>query len=183
MTDVSISAERFYQRLQRLIDNWTAERTTTWGSADVICIPHGGRSEDNTNYTKSAAMQLYLLGYEIPDSIMLITRREFYFMATEKKCKHLETPLGAGAQNISCHYLVRTKDEGLTREHFNTLLNVVRKGGGSSLGSMFKQEYVGEFIPSWHRAVEASQLTMVEIPNALGLFLSVKDAAELVSSS
>ena len=181
MSEIVINSERFYQRLQRLVDYWSSNKGTLWGGSDVLCIPHGGRSDDTTNYSKSAAIQLYLLGYEIPDSIIVITKNGFSFMATDKKCKLLADSLEGKSTTFTFKSLVRSKDEGQNREHFNALIGLARKGGGSTIGSIFKAEYKGDFIANWMTAVDMSQLTKFEIASPLGIFLCTKDEEELVS--
>jgi nucleosome binding factor SPN SPT16 subunit len=59
------------------------------------------------------------------------------------------------------------------------MANIVRKGGGSKIGSVFKDEYSGSFIKTWMDFVDTSHLEKVELSGALGYFFSVKDATEL----
>eukprot|EP00597_Dinobryon_sp_UTEXLB2267_P003293 CAMPEP_0170058440 /NCGR_PEP_ID=MMETSP0019_2-20121128/1065_1 /TAXON_ID=98059 /ORGANISM="Dinobryon sp., Strain UTEXLB2267" /LENGTH=426 /DNA_ID=CAMNT_0010263387 /DNA_START=155 /DNA_END=1432 /DNA_ORIENTATION=- len=63
----------------------------------------------------------------------------------------------------------------------NSLVNIIRKGGNKKLGSIYKGDYQGTFIPTWMTCVEQNQLERVEISNCLGLFFAVKDAGELDS--
>ena len=177
--DVTINAERFYQRLERLQTEWMSHKSTIWGGSDAICIPIGAIG-DEINYSKSSAFHLFLFGYEFADSLIVITRNNFYFMATAKKCGMLEKDLAGKHDTIKLNLLVRTKDEGQNREHFNELSNAVRKGGGKRLGSLFKGDYAGNFIPSWTAFIDQSQLEKFEIAPSIGLFLSTKDESELV---
>lgn len=176
-----INVERFYNRLERLQTDWISHKNSVWGGSDAICIPLGANTDDDSlSYSKSSSMHIFLFGYEFPDSIVIITRNNFYFMATTKKCDYFNPLVGKNSA-FKINLLQKTKDEGMNREHFNTLLNVVRKGGGSKLGSLYKGEYAGSFIPSWMQFVEQGQIDKVEIAPALGLFLAVKDELELVS--
>jgi nucleosome binding factor SPN SPT16 subunit len=183
--EVIINAERFFQRLERLQTHWNTHKSTVWGGSDAICIPLGSMSDAAMSYSKSAAMHLYLLGYEFPDSIIIITRNSFHFMATAKKCSFLEKALldPEISSPTSIHIIKREKDEGMVRESFNSLFGVVRKGGGKRLGSLYKGDYEGNFIPTWMEAVQQSQLETFEIAPSLGLFFAVKDETELVSTS
>jgi nucleosome binding factor SPN SPT16 subunit len=178
--EISLNSERFYERLERLQTDWMSHKSGIWGGADALCIPLGAVG-DEINYSKSSAFHLHLFGYEFADSLIVITRNNFYFMATAKKCGMLEKDLVGKHETIKVHLLVRSKDEGQNREHFNELSNVVRKNNGKRLGSLFKAEYEGNFIPNWMGFVDQSQLEKVEIAPALGLFLSIKDETELVS--
>ena len=177
--DITLNAERFFERLERLQTDWTSHKSTVWGGADALCIPLGAVG-DEINYSKSSSFHLFLFGYEFADSLIVITRNNFYFMATAKKCGMLEKDLVGKHDTIKVHCLIRSKDEGQNREHFNELGNVVRKGGGKRIGSFLKAEYEGNFIPSWLRFVDQSQLEKCDIAPSMGLFLSVKDETELV---
>lgn len=177
--EVSLNAERFFARLERLQTDWMTHKSGVWGGSDALCVPLGAVG-DEINYSKSSAFHLFLFGYEFADSLIVITRNNFYFMATAKKCGMLEKDLVGKHDTIKVHLLVRSKDEGQNREHFNELGNVIRKGGGKKLGSLFKAEYEGNFIPSWMNFLDQSQLEKVDISPALGLLLAVKDEVELV---
>ena len=179
--DVVINAEKFFQRLERLQTHWTTHKSTVWGGSDAICIPLGSATGKEMNYSKSSSVHLYLLGYEFPDSIMIITRNSFHFMATAKKCSYLENSLLGTSSSISVNFLKKEKDEGVNRENFHNLLGVIRKSGGKRLGSLFSAEYDGSFIPLWTDMVQQSQIEMFEIAAGLGLFFASKDEGELVS--
>ena len=101
-------------------------------------------------------------------------------MATAKKCSYFEKDLVGKSPTVNVHVFKRGKDEGQNREFFNTLMNIIRKGGNKKLGSVYKADYQGTFIPSWLECVEQNQLEKVEISGPLGLFFAIKDAAELV---
>lgn len=174
---IQINGEKFYQRLQRVIDNWALNKSTYWGGADSLCIPNGSASED-LQYSKSAAFHLYLFGYEFPDSIILMTKNSFCFMATEKKCKIIEAGIAGIQSPISVKFLKRTKDEGLNKENMNSMVGIARKSG-SKLGSLYKVEYEGNFISSWLNTVDQSQLEKVEILTGLALYFGVKDETEI----
>ena len=183
MGDITIDAERFFARLGKLEGSLTAHKAD-WDGMDALCIPLGPTDAD-TPYSKGASMHLYLLGYEFPDSIMLLTKGNFYFMATPKKCKYLKEWIvdkqDENTNNIKIHLLERTKDDGQNRELMHNLLSAARKNNGSKLGSFYKQDFQGKVIPSWMEMVKGSGLDMIEAAQPIGKFLSVKDETEIVS--
>lgn len=179
MAEVTLNAERFYARLERLQTDWMSHKSGAWGGSDALCVPLGAVG-DEINYSKSSAFHLFMFGYELSDTLIVITRNNFYFMASAKKCGMIEKDLAGKHDTIKVHLLLRTKDEGQNREHYNELANAIRKGGGKRLGSLFKAEYSGNFIPTWMNFVDLSQLEKFDIAPALGQFLSIKDETELV---
>jgi nucleosome binding factor SPN SPT16 subunit len=181
MSAISINRESFYRRTKRLVEFWKND-SEMWGNCETICIMLGTRQED-ANYSKASALHLYLLGYEIADSIIVLSKANFWFMASEKKCQYLERDLSGGSTEIGFHTLHKSKDEGMNREHYNTLLGAVRKSGKLKLGSLYQVENTGTFIESWIDCLNQSQIEKVDIPLAFSLFLSVKDEQELVFSN
>ena len=184
MGDIAIDTERFFARLCKLEESLTSHKEALWDGMDALCIP-SGPSDADTPYSKGAAMHLFLLGYEFPDSIMLLTKGNFYFMATAKKCKYLKEWLvdkqNENTNKIKIHLLERTKDDGENRELMHNLLGAARKNHGSKLGSLYKQDFQGKFIPGWMEMVKGSGLDMIEAAPSIGKFLSVKEESEIVS--
>jgi nucleosome binding factor SPN SPT16 subunit len=181
MAELVINKEKFIERLEKLQSDWLAHKSTVYGGADALCIPLG--TAGDSIYSKSSAFHLSFFGNEeLTDSVTLIVKNTFYFMSSTKKCNFVKQHLGESIKGFTLVYLERTKDEGMNREHFNKLMNVVRKGGGKKLGSLFKDKFNGAFIPQWMEFVEQSQIEQVEIAPALGLFFSLKDETEVVSS-
>jgi len=179
---VKISAERFFERLARLEAHMSAHKEGFWGGCGAISIPLGPSTGD-VNYSKSAALHLYLLGYEFPDTVMVLTKGHFYFMATAKKLSYFKEQI-VPQQNENTPkitLLEKSKDEGQNRENMNELINAMRKDKGKKIGSFFKASFEGKFIPNWITMLKDSQLDTFEIGAALGNFFLVKDESELDS--
>jgi hypothetical protein len=100
-------------------------------------------------------------------------------MAGAKKCEYIQSLVGKNSA-FNVHVLKRAKGESVDQEHFQTLINLVKKTGGKKIGSLLKLECAGSFIPSWSTFLQSNQMEQVEIASALGLFLSVKDESEMV---
>ena len=185
MSGVVIDAGRFFTRLKRVEEHMSSHKGGLYEGSESLCIPMG-TSDESVPYSKSASMHLYLLGYEFPNSLMLVTKGNFYFMATAEKCEYLKSTILAKQDentNIKIHLLERTKDSGMNRELMHELLGAVRKNHGSKIASLFKADYHGKFIPEWMEMVKGSGLDMVEATSALSNMLSTKDETELVSNA
>ena len=179
--NVQIDSEIFFKRLERLQNDWLSHKNTIWGGVDAVCIPMGQGNTEDVTYSKSNALHLYLLGYEFPDTIMLLTRTTFYVMATSKKCAYIQAAAAARQDSpITIKFINKSKDEAANREGFLTLISEVKKSGTTAkLGTLIKGDFSGPFIPSWAGALEGAGLETVEIASALGKFLAVKDEAEI----
>ena len=183
MADIKIRADTFFQRIERLQTHLQEHKSSTWGGADSITATLGTADNDSV-YSKTASLHLYLFGYEFPDSIIVITKGHFYFFATAKKCSYLQKDLlpSQAGQATQLHFLEKTKDEGQNREHFHDLLNAIRKASSASkkVAHLVKEKMKGEFVNAWLGMVtQAADLEVVDAASAFGGFFAVKEEAEV----
>ena len=179
--EVVIDVEKFYTRLALLRSKWLSSKTNLFANADALVIPMGATS-DVMSYSKAAAIHLYLLGYEFSDSLMVLTKSTFYFMATSKKCGYISDAMASSTlkSEVQIQFLFKTKEKTANEDQFGVILNAIKKMSGSKVGSLLKPECKGEFIPLWNTAVKTSGFETVDIANGLGVFLATKDEVELV---
>ena len=184
MGDITINSEQFFSRLGKLEQSLVNQKAELWDGMDALCVPMGPPDE-SVPYSKGAALHLYLMGYEFPESIILITKGNFYFMATAKKCRYLKELMDKQDENtnsIKMHLLEKTKDDGANRELMHNMLGAARKNHGSKLGCFYKQEFEGKFIPGWMEMIKGSGLDMIEAAPGVGKLLCVKEDNEIVSA-
>ena len=172
-----IPVEQFFTRLERLVNNWQSNKSI-WGNSDALCIPNGTRDE-NVIYSKQQSAMQYLTGLEFTDIIFLIDGKSFHVMASAKKIKYFQHLVNKN-EKFSIHLYERTSDEGANKDIYQKLMSVIRKNTSSKkLGSLYKFEHQGNFIPSWFKFIEDNLIEKVEISAALGLFFAKKDDIEL----
>lgn len=175
-----INADLFYQRLNKLQDVWTNQKTTNWANADCLCILFGN-SNDNI-YSKPAALHLYLLGYEdFTDSIIVITRGNFYFLSSPKKCQVLQQQIDGKGEGFTLHFFEKSKDEGANAETFNRLISNLKKSGAKNFGYLAKEKVENSYLSKFISCIDENDVEKVDITSALGQFFSVKEEVELVS--
>lgn len=177
--DIAIEASRFHDRLIRLRDHWLQHLEDKWGNSGAICIPMGAASDTDV-YSKSSAVHLFLMGYEFPDSIILITKTTFYFMAAQKKCNYLQSLTAeVGSGTLKVILLPKSRDELQNREHFRSMVQVV-KSNDKKLGTLTRGSFQGDFIASWNGFLESSHVETTDVGGALGYLLSTKLDSEMV---
>lgn len=176
--EVIINSEQFFLRLNKIITSWLNNKEDLWDNSTILCIPMGAVKDADVVYSKSSAFHLYLLGYEFPESLIIITTTIFYFITTQKKAAYLEAIKDDTKFPIKTYY--KTKDENANKEMFKEILNTIKKTDGNTLGTIVKGEFEGRFIPSWNEVVAAEGFRPVDITRGLGLILSIKDTTELV---
>ena len=63
---------------------------STWHGAECLSIDKGASDEDN-QYLKSTIIHHYLFGYELPDTVVLLTKDgQCVVLAAKKKCAFLQ---------------------------------------------------------------------------------------------
>jgi nucleosome binding factor SPN SPT16 subunit len=145
---------------------------------------------------KSAIIQQYLFGYELPDAIILLTDSgHFIFVATKKKCDFIQTAvdqLPKSSTITKITVLERNKGDN-NAENYATLMEEVEscKEGVAENEKIkigiFAKEYDGNtktknpIVTGWQEQIDSSNETIetVDVTSAMGYIMMVKDTAEL----
>lgn len=123
---VSVDAQAFHSRLSGFLAQWR-NRSAAFRGVGSIIVLHG-KSEQDLAYNKNNAFQYWLLGYEFPATLLLLTPDAAHIVTTKKKAQHLE-PLQNG--KVPLHILTRSKDPEENKKHFSTCLDIIKKAGVS----------------------------------------------------
>nr|KYP76018.1 FACT complex subunit SPT16 [Cajanus cajan] len=89
-TAYSIDLNAFQTRLKTFYKHWDEQKTDLWGSSDAIAVACPPPSED-LRYLKSTALNLWLLGFEFPETIMVFTKKQIHILGSQKKASILES--------------------------------------------------------------------------------------------
>lgn len=85
--EVSIDKTTFHNRLSAFISQWRQDKRngdSLFAGASSICIVMG-KSDESQGFTKTSAMQFWLLGYEFPSTVFIITQDSMHIVTTKKK--------------------------------------------------------------------------------------------------
>ncbi|KAF3057945.1 FACT complex subunit ctc-2 [Daldinia childiae] len=180
MADIKIDGKLFQERINHFINAWKADKRagdTVFSGVSSILIMMG-KVEENPEFQKNNAMHFWLLGYEFPTTLMLITTDTLYILTTAKKAKHLEQLKGG---RFPIEVLVRGKDVGCKREaiHQDCRYHQFRR-----IGLLTKDRSNGPFVDEWKKVFgdKCKDAEEVDISGALSTAaFSVKDETELRS--
>ncbi|KAJ5584102.1 FACT complex subunit s.t1.c16 [Penicillium hispanicum] len=179
---IAIDKNTFFNHLSSFYASWKADKRSgnaLFGGAGSIVILMGKTKSDESSFQKNNAMHFWLLGYEFPATLFVLTTEAVHVVTTPKKAELLE-PLTGG--KVPVELLVTTKDPESKTKAFGKCLDVI-KGAGKKVGTLPKDHTSGPFADDWKRAFGdiSKDVEEVDITPALSAAFSIKDPEELVS--
>ena len=154
-----------------------------WGGAKSLSL-HRGNLNDDDPYAKSVVLHQWLFGYELPDTIAVLTEDgTLAVLATKKKCEFIKPVVGKN-DKFKIKLLLRTKEDG-NAENYQTLLDLSRKGDSENkkLGILTKERTYnksnGSLVGPYEELLDKqTDLELVDIAPALTLVMAAKDETE-----
>ncbi|RYP64538.1 hypothetical protein DL771_008727 [Monosporascus sp. 5C6A] len=180
MGDVKIDGKLFQERINHFVNAWKADKRAgdqVFGGVSSIVILLG-KVEENPEFHKNNSMHFWLLGYEFPTTLMLLTVDCLYVVTTAKKAKHLEQLKGG---RFPIEVLVRGKDAAANEKQFIKIADTIN-AAGKKVGVLTKDSSRGPFIDEWKNIFKdkCKDEEEVDISAALSVAaFSVKDETEL----
>ncbi|KAL2477705.1 FACT complex subunit SPT16 [Forsythia ovata] len=181
----TIDLNTFSQRLQALYTHWRQHKDETWGSADALAIATPPPSED-LRYLKSSALNIWLLGYEFPETIMVFGDKHIHFLCSQKKATLLEVVKRSAKESVGVDVVMHVKgksDDGsvLMDAVLRAIHSQVKPDGGSApiVGHIAREAPEGKLLEMWDDKVKNSGLQLSDMTNGLSDLFSVKDKNEI----
>lgn len=85
--EVTIDKATFHNRLSAFISQWKQDKRngdSLFTGASSIAIVMG-KSDESQGFSKTSALQFWLLGYEFPSTVFVITQDSMHIVTTKKK--------------------------------------------------------------------------------------------------
>ncbi|KAF2735553.1 SPT16-domain-containing protein [Polyplosphaeria fusca] len=178
---IVIDKQLFHERLNNFVTKWKADKRSgdqIFGGAGSI-VAAVGKASDPGSYLKPAAFQLWLLGYEFPATLFVLTPDLVQIVTTKKKASYLG-PLKDG--KVPVEILVRGKDAEENKKQFETCVSTI-KNAGKKVAILKKDNAMGAFADEWKAAFQAADIKEEDqidlAPILSNVALSVKDEKEL----
>lgn len=145
MANINLDKETFYRRLKKFYSAWQSTDGEN-GFSKVDCLVAAVGVDDDVVYSKSGALQSWLLGYELTDTIMLFTEGTVHFLASKKKIDFLRQAENHKEENgISLKLLVRDRND-KDEANFKTLIAAIKASkNGKTIGVFAKETYPGMY--------------------------------------
>ena len=133
-------------------------------------------------YSKSNSLQSWLLGYELPDTILVMTQENIIFLASKKKIEFLrplESNLDSTRTVPDVKLLVRDKEDKDKKNMAKLIDSIKSSKKGKCIGSFPKEKFPGEFMTGWRDVVKKEGLDTVDMSSSFGYLMAPKEEMEL----
>uniref|UniRef100_A0A1D1XXQ6 FACT complex subunit n=1 Tax=Anthurium amnicola TaxID=1678845 RepID=A0A1D1XXQ6_9ARAE len=177
-----IDLGNFSKRLKAFYGHWKEHRSDMWGGSEALAVATPPPSED-LRYLKSSALNIWSLGYEFPETIMVYMSKQIHFLCSQKKASLLETLKQSARDAVGADVVIHVKakgDDGTAA--MDALLRAVRaqsKLDSPVLGYIAREAPEGKLLEAWIEKLKASGLQLVDVTNGFSELFAVKDATEI----
>ncbi|KAL8506987.1 hypothetical protein ACS0TY_017753 [Phlomoides rotata] len=177
----TINLSTFSGRLQALYKHWRENKENYWGSSDVLAVATPPLSDD-LRYLKSSALNIWLLGYEFPETIMVFREKHIHFICSQKKAEVLRVIKKAAAlEDIEVDIRVKLKnDDGSSQ--MELVFQEIRSDSTDTptVGHIAREAPEGKLLEIWSDKLKGSGLKLIDISNGLSQLFAVKDKNEIL---
>ncbi|CAG5090888.1 Similar to dre4: FACT complex subunit spt16 (Drosophila melanogaster) [Cotesia congregata] len=167
MATVSLDKETFFRRMKRLYNGWKDGEVGTDDSfSKMDCLISAVGTDEDIIYSKSMALQTWLLSYELTDTIMILAEDCICFLSSKKKIEFLRQVESGKTEETGVppvKLFVRDKSDE-DKANFGKLIDVIKGSKkGKTLGVFSKENYPGAFMDAWRAAMKYLKDQIMEI--------------------
>lgn len=177
----SIDETTLVRRLNSLYSHWREQRDELWGCCNAFAVATPPPSDD-LRYLKSSALNIWLLGYEFPETIMVFSEKQIHFLCSQKKISLLDVVKKSAKDALGVEVVMHVKaknDDGSTQ--MDAILNSIESLDSPVLGYIAREAPEGKFLEKWTEKMKSSGLQLGDITNGLADLFAVKEAGELTN--
>ncbi|XP_010541908.1 PREDICTED: FACT complex subunit SPT16 [Tarenaya hassleriana] len=180
----SIDVASFTLRLKSLYAHWAEHKADLWGSADALAIATPPASDD-LRYLKSSALNIWLLGYEFPDTIMVFTMKQIHFLCSMKKASLLEVVKKPARNELDIDVFMHVKpkaDDGTGQ--MDAIFHAIRgqsKADSPIVGYIAREAPEGNLLETWADKLKNADFQLADITPGLSDLFAVKDETEIMN--
>nr|ODN93073.1 FACT complex subunit SPT16 [Cryptococcus depauperatus CBS 7841] len=177
MSDIQLDSGTFSKRVTQIFNAWEAScDCQILKDVDSIAILLGEANEDMA-YNKTTALQLWLLGYEFPSTLIIFLKstRKVVFLSSNSRAKILRQL--ESSQDVEVEIKTRSKDVSQAKEAMEEVVQMIENG---KIGTLPKDKPEGKIVDEWNSAIESkSDLESVDVSIPISAVLAIRDGEDL----
>lgn len=178
----TINLDNFSKRLKVFYDHWKEHNSDLWGSSNAIAIATPPPSED-LRYLKSSALDVWLLGYEFPETIIVFMHKQIHFLCSQKKANLIGTLKKAANDAVGADIVLHVKaknDSGVgLMEDIVRAVCAQSKSDDPIVGHIAKEAPEGKLLEAWADKLSSSSVQLTDITNGFSELFAMKDTSEI----
>lgn len=182
----SIDLDKFTTRLKSLYSHWNDNKDDMWGTSDVLAIATPPPSDD-LRYLKSSALNIWLLGYEFPETIMVFMKKQIHFLCSQKKVSLLEVVKKSAKDAVGVDVVMHVKAKnddgsGLMDAIFRAIHAQSKVDGLDTplVGYIARETPEGKLLELWAEKLKNANFQLGDITGGLSDLFAVKDKDEIM---
>lgn len=183
----TINLENFSRRLKMLYSHWNDFKSELWGASDAITIATPSTSED-LRYLKSSALNIWLVGYEFPETIMVFMKKQIHVLCSQKKASLLDVVKKSAKDAVGVEVVLHVKPKsddgtGLMDSIFHAV-NAQSKSNGHDtpvVGHIAREAPEGKLLETWAEKLKNANFELTDVTNGFSDLFAVKDNTELTN--
>lgn len=188
MANITLNTDTFISRIKKLYSAWKQSAETKedngfgFSKMDVLVSAVG--VDEDIVYSKSIALQSWLLGYELTDTIMVIAEEEIHFLASKKKIDFLRQIQNSNKDEnglpakLELHIRDRSDED---KTNFQKLIDALKGSKqGKTLGVFSKDNYPGQFMDAWRAILKKEHFETVDVSADIAYVMGPKEEPELL---
>ncbi|XP_057464281.1 FACT complex subunit SPT16-like isoform X2 [Actinidia eriantha] len=183
----TINLDSFGKRLKMLYSHWSEYNDDLWGASEALAIATPPPSED-LRYLKSSALNVWLVGYEFPDTIMVFMKTQIHFLCSQKKASLLEvvkkSAKAAVGAEVVMHVKAKSDDGTALMESIFGAVHAQSKLDGHDtpvVGYIAREAPEGNLLETWADKLKNASFQLSDITNGFSDLFGVKDGGEITN--
>ncbi|KAJ8681349.1 hypothetical protein QAD02_017136 [Eretmocerus hayati] len=185
MANASVDKDTFFRRMKRLYSAWKDGRAgadDSFSRMDALVSVVG--ADEDVVYSKSSALQTWLINYELPDTVMLLGEDSICFLASKKKIEFLKKLEEAKPDDTGCPpvklYVRDRSDE--DKANFAKLVGIIKDSRkGKTVGVFAKDNYKSAFAEAWKSAFKKESFETIDVSGSMAYVMCPKEDVEILT--